>query len=69
MNSKDFVKKFTDISISKMCEKNNISQPNLSSGTSSDKNYDIIREEIELAIADLYEEITKDLFLKYVKGN
>lgn len=54
MDSKDFVKKFTDIKVTKICDKLNIKVSNVSSGRTSKKNYDLIKEEIESQIARLY---------------
>lgn len=54
MNSKDYVKKFTDIKVTKICDKLNIKVSNVSAGRTSQKNYDLIKEEIESQIAKLY---------------
>lgn len=54
MNSKEYVKKFTDIKVSKICNKLNIKISNVSAGRTSQKNYDLIKEEIESQIAKLY---------------
>lgn len=54
MNSKEYVKKFTDIKVTKICDKLNIKISNVSSGRTSQKNYDKIKEEIESQIAKLY---------------
>lgn len=54
MNSKEYVKKFTDIKVTKICDKLNIKISNVSAGRTSQKNYDLIKEEIESEIAKLY---------------
>ena len=54
MNSKEYVKKFTDIKVTKICDKLNIKISNVSAGRTSQKNYDLIKEEIESQIAKLY---------------
>lgn len=54
MDSKEYVKKFTDIKVTKICDKLNIKISNVSSGRTSQKNYDKIKEEIESQIAKLY---------------
>ena len=54
MDSKQKVKKFTDIKVTKICDKLNIKISNVSAGRTSQKNYDLIKEEIESQIAKLY---------------
>lgn len=54
MDSKEYVKKFTDIKVTKICDKLNIKISNVSAGRTSQKNYDLIKEEIESQIAKLY---------------
>ena len=54
MDSKEYVKKFTDIKVTKICDKLNIKMSNVSAGRTSQKNYDMIKEEIESQIAKLY---------------
>ena len=54
MESKEYVKKFTNIKVTKICEKLNIKISNVSAGRTSQKNYDLIKEEIESEIAKLY---------------
>ena len=54
MKSKEYVKKFTDIKVTKICDKLNIKMSNVSSGRTRAKNYDMIKEEIESQIAKLY---------------
>lgn len=54
MNSKDYVRKFTKIKVRKICDKLNIKMSNVSAGRTSQKNYDMIKEEIESQIAKLY---------------
>lgn len=54
MKSKEYVKKFTNIKVTKICKKLNIKMPNVSAGTTTDENYDKIKEEIENQIAKLY---------------
>lgn len=54
MESKEFVKKFTDIKVTKICDKLNIKMSNVSAGRTSKKNYDKIKSEIESEIAKLY---------------
>ena len=54
MDSKEYVKKFTDIKVTKICDKLNIKISNVSAGRTSQKNYDLIKEEIESEIAKLY---------------
>lgn len=54
MDSKEYVKKFTDIKVTKICDKLKIKISNVSAGRTSQKNYDLIKEEIESQIAKLY---------------
>lgn len=54
MESKEYVKKFTNIKVTKICDKLNIKISNVSAGRTSQKNYDLIKEEIESEIAKLY---------------
>ena len=54
MDSKEYVKKFTNIKVTKICDKLNIKISNVSAGRTSQKNYDLIKEEIESEIAKLY---------------
>lgn len=54
MDSKEYVKKFTNIKVTKICDKLNIKISNVSAGRTSQKNYDLIKEEIESQIAKLY---------------
>ena len=54
MDSKEYVKKFTDIKVTKICDKLNIKISNVSAGRTSQKNYYLIKEEIESQIAKLY---------------
>lgn len=54
MDAKEYVKKFTDIKVTKICDKLNIKISNVSAGRTSQKNYDLIKEEIESQIAKLY---------------
>lgn len=54
MDSKEYVKKFIDIKLTKICDKLNIKISNVSAGRTSQKNYDLIKEEIESQIAKLY---------------
>lgn len=54
MNSKEFVQAFRKIKVSDFCIKHNIDISNLYKGTTKLENYDIIKKEIENAIAKLY---------------
>lgn len=54
MKSREYVKKFSTIKVKYICDKLNIQMSNVSAGTTSDKNYDRIKEEIENQIAKLY---------------
>lgn len=54
MKDLDYIKKFSKISISGICEKNKINRQNLLNNKSTQKNAKIIREEIESEIAKLY---------------
>mgnify|MGYP006985861607 FL=1 len=50
----EYIKKFSKISISGICEKNKINRANLLNNKSTQKNAKIVREEIESEIAKLY---------------
>ena len=54
MNDLDFIKKFSKISIKKVCEKNNINRANLLNNKTTKKNIKTVREEIESEVAKLY---------------
>ena len=54
MEDLKYIKKFSKISISGICEKNKINRANLLNNKSTKKNAKIIREEIESEIAKLY---------------
>jgi hypothetical protein len=57
----EYIKKFSKISISGICEKNKINRANLLNNKSTNKNAKIVREEIESEIAKLYiKENTED---------
>ena len=54
MEDLKYIKKFSKISISGICEKNKINRANLLNNKSTRKNAKIVREEIESEIAKLY---------------
>jgi hypothetical protein len=54
MEDLKYIKKFSKISISGICEKNKINRANLLNNKSTKKNAKIVREEIESEIAKLY---------------
>lgn len=54
MEDLKYIKKFSKISISGICEKNKINRANLLNNKSTQKNAKIVREEIESEIAKLY---------------
>lgn len=54
MDDLKYIKKFSKISISGICEKNKINRANLLNNKSTNKNAKIVREEIESEIAKLY---------------
>lgn len=54
MEDLKYIKKFSKISISGICEKNKINRANLLNNKSTNKNAKIVREEIESEIAKLY---------------
>ena len=54
MNDLEYIKRFSSISISKICEKKGINRANLLNGKTTQRNKKIIREEIESEIAKLY---------------
>lgn len=54
MEDLKYIKKFSKISISGICEKNKINRANLLNNKSTKKNVKIVREEIESEIAKLY---------------
>lgn len=54
MKSREYVKKFTNIKVKNICNKLKIQMSNVSSGKTTDENYDKIKEEIESQIAKLY---------------
>lgn len=54
MEDLEFIKKFSKISISGICEKKKINRVNLLTNRTTRKNAKIVREEIESEIAKLY---------------
>lgn len=54
MEDLKYIKKFSKISISGICERNKINRANLLNNNSTAKNAKIVREEIESEIAKLY---------------
>ena len=54
MEDLKYIKRFSKISISGICEKNKINRANLLNNKSTKKNAKIVREEIESEIAKLY---------------
>ena len=54
MEDLKYIKKYSKISISGICEKNKINRANLLNNKSTKKNAKIVREEIESEIAKLY---------------
>lgn len=54
MKDLEYIKKFSKISISGICERNKINRQNLLNNKSTRKNERIVREEIESEIAKLY---------------
>ena len=60
MKDLDYIKKFSKISISGICEKNKINRQNLLNNRTTQKNAKIVREEIESEIAKLYRKEDKE---------
>lgn len=58
MKNKDynFIKKFSKISIPKICSQENVDRSNLINGRTTAKNYEKVRNAIEVEIDKLYEE-------------
>ncbi len=54
MEDLEFIKRFSKISISGICEKKNINRAKLLTNRSTKKNAKIVREEIESEVAKLY---------------
>lgn len=54
MQDLEYIKKFSKITISGICEKKKINRANLLNNKSAPKNAKIVREEIESEIAKLY---------------
>lgn len=54
MDDLDYIKKFSKISITKICEKKGINRGNLLNNKTTRKNKRVVREEIESEIAKLY---------------
>lgn len=54
MEDYDFIKKFSKITIKKVCDDNNISDSNIWAGRASKKKLHIVRTSIESEIAKLY---------------
>lgn len=54
MEDLEYIKKFNNIQITKVCKKLNIDYANLISGRSSKKNVKIVRQELESEFAKLY---------------
>ena len=52
---KIFIKKFMDITVRKICIDLGINPSNISSGKASDKQYELLREEIDRRLDSLYE--------------
>lgn len=57
MNYKEYVKKFSKIKVTSICNKLNINKGNLFSGKCKEDNYIKVKEEIEKEIAKLYLEV------------
>jgi hypothetical protein len=49
-----FIQGFSKISITSICEKNNICKQNIFSGTASEKNLAKVKEEVQKEFAKLY---------------
>ena len=49
-----FIQGFSKISITNICEKNNICKQNIFSGTASEKNLAKVKEEVQKEFAKLY---------------
>lgn len=56
MNDLDFIKKFSKISIKKVCRDNGVDSSNLWSGRVSNKKIRLIRKGIEFEISKIYKE-------------
>lgn len=54
MEDLEYIKKFNNIQITKVCKKLKIDYPNLISGRSSKKNEKLVRQELESEFAKLY---------------
>lgn len=54
MEDLEYIKKFSKITISGICERKKIDRTNLLSNRSTKKNARIVREEIESEVAKLY---------------
>ncbi len=54
MDDLEYIKKFSKISISGICEKNKIDRANLLNNKTTKKNIKTVREDIESEIAKLY---------------
>jgi len=54
MQDLEYIKKFSKITISKICRKNKINRSNLYNGKSTRRNERLVREEIESELAKLY---------------
>ena len=54
MDDLRFIKKFSSISITKICDKKGINRANLLNNKTTRRNIKIVREEIESEIAKLY---------------
>lgn len=54
MDDLEYIKRFSKISITGICEKKGINRANLLNNTTTRKNKRIVREEIESEIAKLY---------------
>lgn len=69
MEDLEYIKKFNNIQITKVCKKLNIDYANLISGRSSKKNEKRVRQELESEFAKLYikKEELKDEEYKEVK--
>lgn len=64
MEDLNYIKKFSKISVSKICEEKNINRQNLLNNNSSKKNAKIVRNEIENKIFSLYVNDFKNEIIK-----
>lgn len=63
MKNYDFIKEFSKIKISSICEKLNINRANISNGNASDENMKKVKNEIIKELLELFKKDNEDLII------